>query len=425
MAALHSFIDIAPDHDFPIQNLPYGVFKRPDEEHPRVGVRIGDLVLDLKALEHAGFFRDTPLGDEHVFCKWSLNKFLGRGRPAWTAVRRRLTELLSAENPTLRDDRTLREKSLVPIERVELLLPAEIGDYTDFYSSKQHATNVGVMFRGAENALMPNYLWVPVGYHGRASSIVLSGTGIHRPCGQTKADDADRPAFGPSRLLDFELEMGFFTGPGNALGEPIPISRAEESIFGLTLVNDWSARDIQKWEYVPLGPFLAKNFATTISAWVTPLEALEPFRCPGPPQDPAPLEYLTPPAHERGWSYDIQLEAHIQSPKMNTPQVISRSNFRHLYWSMIQQLTHHACTGCNIRPGDLLASGTISGPTSDSFGSMLELSWRGERPLKLSSGEERKFLQDGDSVIFRAFAQGDGYRIGFGECAGVVLPARL
>jgi len=304
-------------------------------------------------------------------------------------------------------------------------MPVEIGDYTDFYSSKQHAYNVGCMFRGPDNALMPNYLWIPVGYHGRASSVVLSGTPVRRPCGQTKADEAEQPSFGPSRLLDFELEMGFFAGPGNALGETISIENAHKHIFGMVLVNDWSARDIQKWEYVPLGPFLAKNFATTISPWVVPMEALEPFRCAGPEQEPAPLEYLRLPKHERGWAYDIRLELALKTDRQKSPHVICRTNFNHMYWRMVQQLAHHTVSGCNVRAGDLMASGTSSGPTPESYGSMLELSWRGERPIPLPSGEERKFLADGDTVVMRGWCEGDGYRVGFGECAGKVLPAAL
>ncbi|MEP0848462.1 MAG: fumarylacetoacetase [Phycisphaerae bacterium] len=454
---LHSYIFVPPDHDFPIQNLPYCAFRRRGDEHPQIGVRIGDCLLDLKVLEHAGHFRDTALGEAHVFCKRSLNKFMALGAAAWSSARAKVTRLLSADEPALRDDRALREQALVPIEDAELCLPVEIGDYTDFYSSKQHAFNVGSMFRGPENALMPNYLWLPVGYHGRASSIVLSGTPVRRPWGQTKADDAAAPAFGPSRLLDFELEIGCFVGPGNPLGQPIPLERADEHVFGMVLVNDWSARDVQKWEYQPLGPFLAKNFATTVSPYVVPMEALAPFRCPPPPQDPPPLEYLrardgrtdgrrdegehgrpastagaqrrpagsaaravVPPA---GWSYDIALEVLLQTAAMNRPQRISLSNFKHLYWTIAQQVAHHTVGGCNLRPGDLLASGTISGPTPDSYGCLLELAWRGERPLKLPGGEERKFLQDGDTLILRGWCQGDGYRVGFGECTGRVLPA--
>lgn len=393
------------------------------DENPRIGVRIGDFLLDLKVLEHEGFFRDTPLGETHVFCKWALNKFMAQGAATWKAARARIQGLLSEENPTLRDNASLRERALVPISQAQLCMPVEIGDYTDFYSSRQHAFNVGSMFRGPQNALMENYLWIPIGYHGRASSIVLSGADIRRPMGQTKADADPTPQFGPSRSLDFELEMGFFVGPGNALGQPIPIDRADEHIFGMVIVNDWSARDVQRWEYQPLGPFLAKNFATTISPYVVTMEALAPFRVAGPQQDPAPLPYLRIPAsQERAW-FNVELEVAIQTAKMTAPQTISRSNCKHLYWSMAQQLTHHASGGCNLRPGDLLASGTISGPTPDSYGSMLELAWRGEKPLKLSSGEERKFLQDGDTVTMRAWAQGAGYRIGFGECRGTILPA--
>lgn len=424
---MRSFVDVPAGHDFPIQNLPYCALRRPGEEHPRIGVRIGDFLLDLKALEHAGHFRDTELGETHVFCKRALNKFMAQGPAAWRSARARITELLREDNPTLRDDAKLRDAALVPVGEAQLCTPVEIGDYTDFYSSKQHAFNVGTMFRGAENALMPNYLWIPVGYHGRASSVVLSETPVRRPRGQTKADDAAAPAFGPSRLLDFELEMGYFVGPGNALGEPIPMERAEQHVFGLVLVNDWSARDVQKWEYQPLGPFLAKSFATTISPYVVPMEALAPFRRPGPEQDPQPLEYLRmsgqPGAPPAGWSYDIRLEVLLQTEKMAAPHVICRTNFRHMYWTIAQQVAHHTVGGCNLRPGDLLASGTISGPTPDSFGSMLELAWRGERPLTLPGGEQRKFLADGDTVILRGWCEGDGYRIGFGECSGKVLPA--
>ena len=419
-----SFINVSPDSDFPIQNLPYGVFSRPGEGKPRCGVRIGEFVLDLKVIEHAGLLRNTPLGDEHVFCKWALNKFMGLGRSVWRPVRARISELLSADCPTLRDDSELRARAFVPIDQVVMHLPAEIGDYTDFYSSKYHAFNVGTMFRGPENALMPNYTWIPVGYHGRASSVVPSGTPVRRPCGQTKADDADTPTFGPCRLLDFELEMGFFTGPASELGTPIPIDSAHEHIFGMVLVNDWSARDIQKWEYVPLGPFLAKNFATTISPWVVTMDALEPFRTASPEQDHAPLDYLALPTSAAGWAYDIALEVALRAEGMAEPHTICRSNFKHLYWTMTQQLTHHTVTGCNIRSGDLLASGTISGPTEDSYGSMLELAWRGTKPIRLPGGGERKFIADGDTVTVRGHCRGDGYRIGFGDCTGRILPAQ-
>ncbi len=426
--SLRSFIEVPPNHDFPIQNLPYGVFSRPDEEKPRCGVRIGDFVLDLRVLEHADHFRDTPLGDDHVFCKQGLNKFMSKGAAIWHAVRDRVSSLLRVDNATLRDDESLRQRALVPAENVTMHLPAEIGDYTDFYSSKHHAFNVGTMFRGPENALMPNYLWIPVGYHGRASSVVLSGTEITRPCGQTKADDAEAPIFGPCRLLDFELEVGFFTGPGNTLGEPISMAQAADHIFGMVLVNDWSARDVQKWEYQPLGPFLAKNFATTISPWVVPMAALEPFRCAPPAQDPAPLAYLTQSGAggaPGGWAYDIELEVAIRTPSSDAPHPVCRSNFKHMYWTMAQQLVHHSATGCNIRPGDLLASGTISGPTEESYGSMLELAWRGTKPIQFPTGEERKFIADNDTVLMRGWCEADGVRIGFGACDGTVQPARI
>lgn len=425
---LRSFIEIPSNHEFPIQNLPYGVFSTPDRPEPRAGVRIGDLVLDLAVIERMGLLRKTALGDAHVFQSGSLNAFMARGRDIWRSVRARISDLLSHDNTTLLADAALRTAALIPVERVQLRLPVQIGDYTDFYSSKHHAFNVGSMFRDPKNALLPNYLWIPVGYHGRASSVVASGTPVRRPCGQTKSDEAAAPVFGPCRLLDFELEVGFFTGGAETkLGETISIDEAEQRIFGLTLVNDWSARDIQKWEYVPLGPFLAKNFATTISPWIVPLEALEPFRCAGPEQTPPPLEYLKPSERDdaAGSTFDIHLEVGLQTPSQELPHVVCRSNFRHLYWSMAQQLTHHAVTGCNIRPGDLMASGTISGPTPESYGSMLELAWKGTKPIDLPGGEQRKFIQDGDTVVMRGWCEGDGYRIGFGECTGKVLPAKI
>ncbi len=419
--ALRSFIPVSADSHFPIQNLPYGVFSVRGEDNPRVGVAIGDWVLDVSLLEARGFFDSTSLRGKGVFASPSLNRFMATGRQAWTEVRTRISELLREDEPTLRDDESLRKESLIPMDRVELRMPVEIGDYTDFYSSREHATNVGTMFRGKENALMPNYLWIPVGYHGRASSVVLSGTDLHRPVGQSKADDADSPKCGPSRLVDFELEMGFFVGAGNDLGHSIPVDSASDHIFGMTLVNDWSARDIQKWEYVPLGPFLSKSFGTSISPWVVTLEALSPFRCAGPEQDPKPLPYL----HRDGdQSYDIQLEVSLQGESMSDAQVISRSNFKHLYWSMQQQIAHHTINGCNTRTGDMMASGTISGPTPDSYGSMLELSWRGEKPISFPHGEERKFIQDGDRITMTGWCQGDGYRVGFGEVTGRILPAQ-
>ncbi|MBA3531952.1 MAG: fumarylacetoacetase [Ardenticatenales bacterium] len=416
---LRSFIEVPADSHFPIQNLPYAIFSPKEGGPPRVGVAISNHVLDLALLEEEGLFTDDTLRNKTLFAKPTLNDFMALGRPAWRAARARLQQLLREDEPTLRDNLELRTRALRLMAAVQFHLPATIGDYTDFYSSRDHATNVGVMFRGKENALMPNWLHLPVAYHGRASSIVLSGTPVIRPQGQTAADDIT-PTFGPSRLVDFELEMGFFVGPGNALGDPIPVQEATEHIFGLVLVNDWSARDIQKWEYQPLGPFLAKNFATTISPWVIPLEALEPFRCPAPAQEPTPLPYLRA---DQDSSYDIHLEVTLQSEQMASPLVIARSNFRNLYWTMSQQLAHHTITGCNMRPGDLLASGTISGPTEDSYGSLLELTWRGSKPITLPSGEERRFLQDGDQLTLSGWCQGDGYRVGFGEATGKLLPA--
>ncbi len=417
--ALRSFVPVSADSHFPIQNLPYGIFRPAKGGPPRAGVAIGDHVVDLSVLEEAGLIVLTGYGGR-VFDRPSLNTFMSRGRPAWREVRESVSRLLREDVATLRDDAALRERAVIPMSDVTMELPVAIGDYTDFYSSREHATNVGTMFRGADNALMPNWLHLPVAYHGRASSIVVSGVGVCRPSGQTKADDADAPGFGPSRLLDFELEMGFFIGPGSELGRPIPVSEAESHIFGLSLVNDWSARDIQKWEYVPLGPFLAKNFATSISPWIVTMDALEPFRCPGPVQDPVPLPYLR---HDVPSTFDIELEVAIE-PEGGEPHRVCRSNFKHLYWSMAQQLAHHTITGCNTRTGDLLASGTISGPTPDSYGSMLEIAWRGTKPVSMPDGTERKFILDGDSVVMTGSCRGDGYRVGFGEVRSKVLPAR-
>ncbi|NBC18623.1 MAG: fumarylacetoacetase [Bacteroidetes bacterium] len=418
--ALTSFVDVPDGSHFPIQNIPFGIFRPTSGAAPRVGTAIGDQVLDLSVLEEQRLFEHKTIRERRPFSRPSLNGFMQLGRPVWKAVRERIQHLLRADTPTLRDDNDLRARALHPQSRVEMVLPAEIGDYTDFYSSKEHATNIGTMFRGKENALMPNWTHLPVGYHGRASSVIVSGHDVRRPCGQTKPDDDAPPQYGPSRLLDFELEMGFFVGPGNDLGDPIPIDEAEEHIFGLVLVNDWSARDIQKWEYVPLGPFLGKSFATTISPWIVTLEALAPFRAEGPPQDPEPLPYL---GRSGPGAFDIDLEVGLQAEGMDAPQTICRSNFRYLYWTMAQQLAHHTVNGCNVRPGDLMASGTISGPTEDSYGSLLELTWRGTQPIELPGGASRTFIEDGDQVVMTGSAAGDGYRIGFGEARAQVVPA--
>ncbi|KAM4039853.1 fumarylacetoacetase [Anomaloglossus baeobatrachus] len=414
-----SFISVDPDSDFPIQNLPYGIFSTEDEPRHRIGVAIGDQILDLSVIRHL-FNGPFLSGQQNVFFETTLNSFMALGHNAWREARQTLQQLLSVTEPTLRDSKELRARAFVPQSLAKLHLPANIGDYTDFYSSRDHATNVGIMFRGKENALMPNWLHLPVGYHGRASSVVVSGTSIKRPKGQTRPSDDKPPIFDVSKLLDIELEMAFFVGPGNDLGKPIPIQKADEHIFGMVLMNDWSARDIQKWEYVPLGPFLSKNFATTISPWVVPMEALMPFVLPNPVQDPAPLPYLQ---DKSNYTFNINLSVCLQGEGMKEPATLCRSNFKYMYWTMKQQLAHHTVTGCNVRPGDLLASGTISGPDPESFGSMLELSWRGSKPIDLGNGHTRTFLRDRDTVVIRGFCQGEGYRVGFGECSGTIQPA--
>lgn len=417
---IRSFIEVGPESHFPIQNLPYGVFRPRNGGAPRIGVAIGDYILDLSVLDDAGHFNTTGAAGKGVFNQSSLNAFMALGKEVWREVRAKIQHLLSEEEPALRDNAALRNNALLKQQEVEMLLPAQIGDYTDFYASKEHATNVGIMFRGKENALMPNWTHLPVGYHGRASSVVLSGTDVRRPQGQMKPPNAEAPLFGPCRQLDFELEMGWFIGPGNVMGEQISVENAEEHIFGLVLVNDWSARDIQAWEYQPLGPFLGKNFATSISPWVVPLEALEPFRTAGPKQDHEPLPYLRT-TGER--AFDINLEVYLQGEGMDKRHRISTSNFRYLYWNMPQQIAHHTVGGCNLRPGDLLASGTISGSEKETRGSLLELSWRGTEPVSLNNGEERVWLEDGDELTITGWCQGEGYRIGFGEVTGRVLPA--
>jgi fumarylacetoacetase len=437
---MKSFIEVAPESHFPLQNLPFGVF-RLRAGAPRVGVALGDLVVDLSVLEEEGHFRpvetavlngtgpELPAGTSattamqagRLFATDSLNTFLTLGRPAWRKTREILQQLLSAETATLRDNTELRGRVFHPQKDVEMLLPARIGDYTDFYSSYHHAHNVGTMLRGPDNALMPNWKWLPVAYHGRASSIVVSGKEVRRPHGQIKPPDAETPVFGATRSFDYELEMAFLVGPSNSLGEPVPIDRAVDHIFGMVLMNDWSARDIQAWEYQPLGPFLAKNFCTSISPWVVTLEALEPFRRPLPAQDPEPLPYLRA---ANDFTFDIQLEAQLRTAAMKAGHTITRSNFQNLYWSISQQLAHHTAGGCNLQPGDLLASGTISGPTEDSRGCMLELTWRGANPLSLPGGETRKWLEDGDTLTITGWAQGEGYRVGFGEVTGHIVAAK-
>ena len=414
--ALKSWVEVSADSDFPIQNLPFGVFKTKTNTRPRVCTRIGDFIVDLVVLDHLSMLDDCEISHS-VFDNQYINDLMFLGKEKTRGLRNCLSDILKEGN-------TEAEKNswhfLHHADKAEMLLPIRVGDYTDFYSSIEHATNVGTMFRDPNNALLPNWRHLPVGYHGRASSIVVSGTEVTRPKGQTKPKDEEPPVYGPSRLLDFELEMGFVIGKENGLGNAISTADAEDYIFGLTLFNDWSARDIQKWEYIPLGPFLAKNFASTVSPWVITLDALEPFRVQGPEQEPKVLPYLQ---YEGMKNYNVNLQVAIQ-PENKDETVVCDSNFKYMYWNMTQQLAHHTVNGCNMRVGDLLASGTISGPTADSYGSMLEISWRGTKPVKMNDGSERKFINDGDTVIMRGWCEKDGVRIGFGEANGKVLPAK-
>ena len=413
-----TWLKVPENSDFPIQNIPFGVFLTRDDIIT-IGTRIGDTAIDLGALHQLGYFKGIDLTDD-IFLQDSLNDFIADGRKTWRHVRNRVSEIFMTDNPVLRDNDEHKNRVLFTLDEIEMQLPVDVGDYTDFYASKEHATNVGSLFRDPENALLPNWLHIPIGYHGRSSSIIPSGTPIHRPVGQTKPGEDGKPGFGPSKLLDFELEMAFITTASNDLGKRIPIEEAEDYIFGLVLFNDWSARDIQAWEYVPLGPFLGKNFASTISPWIVTLDALEPFRVAGPEQDPEPLPYLQQQGNK---NFDIKLQAMIQ-PEGGEASVVCTSNFKYMYWSMAQQLAHHTVNGCNVRSGDMMGSGTISGPTKDSYGSMLELSWRGQNPVELANGETRKFIEDGDTVILRGYCENDEVRIGFGKCSGKVLPAR-
>lgn len=414
-----------PTCDFPIQNLPFGIFSEARDARPRVGVAIGDAIVDLAALRAAGHLEldgGIDAGErEDVFARASLNAFITLGRDAWRGVRMQLSMLLDAANLALRDDAALRERVLVPMQSATMHLPVDIPGYTDFYSSKGHATNVGSMFRDPKHALLPNWSEMPIGYNGRASSVVVSGTSVRRPMGQLKLPDHERPIHGACRKLDIELETGFIVGRGNALGEPIACDDAQDHIFGMVLLNDWSARDIQQWEYVPLGPFNAKSFATTISPWIVTLDALEPFRVAQPEQTPEPLPYLR---HAGQHAFDVALEVRLRPDGTDCATTIARTNFRHMYWTMAQQLAHHTVSGCNTRVGDLMGSGTISGPTPDSFGSLLELTWNGARPIELDSGGTRTFIVDGDELTLAGWCQGDGYRVGFGTCVGKILPAR-
>jgi len=411
-----TWLDTPKDTDFPIQNIPFGVFLTRDDI-VTIGTRIGDYAIDLGALHQLGYFEGIPLTDD-IFLQDTLNDFISDGKKTWRLVRNRIAEIFDEKNPKLKGNKDHRNIVLFTLDEIEMQLPVQVGDYTDFYSSKEHATNVGTMFRDPDNALLPNWLHIPVGYHGRSSSIIPSGIPVHRPQGQTLPNGATEPVFGPSKLVDFELEMAFITTDANVLGEPIPIEEAEDYIFGMVLFNDWSARDIQKWEYVPLGPFLAKNFASSVSPWIVTLDALEPFRTTGPKPEKELLPYLQ---FKGKKSYDIKLQVAIQ-PEDKEETVISNSNFKYMYWNMSQQLAHHTINGCPVNSGDMMGSGTISGPTPDTFGSMLELSWRGEKPVKLNDGSERKFIQDNDTVILRGYCENQTRRIGFGEVSTKLLP---
>lgn len=415
--SLTSWVEVPANSDFPIQNLPFGIIKTA-QLSPRVATRIGDFAVDLKTLFVLGYLENLPfeLAD---FDTSSLNKMMKRGKKAVRDLRNRLSKLLDKNYLDLQKNEHHLDQVLIPVDQVTMCMPVEIGDYTDFYSSREHATNVGMMFRDPANALLPNWLWIPVGYHGRSSSVIISGEPVRRPKGQIKPNPEEPPIYAACRNLDFELEMAFITFDGKPLGDRISTAEAEDFIFGMCLFNDWSARDIQTWEYVPLGPFLAKNFASSLSPWIVTLDALQPFAVDGPEQAPEVLSYLK---YDGKKSYDIQLEVFIQ-PENAGETKICTSNFKYMYWNMAQQLAHHTVNGCNVRCGDLMGSGTISGPTPDSYGSMLELAWKGTKPLPMNDGTERKFIQDGDTVIMRGFSQKDGVRIGFGEVSGKILPA--
>lgn len=410
------FVEYSPKSDFSIYNIPFGVAVF-NKEYIGCCTRIGDQVIDLASLYDLGYFDDIEGLDDNVFEAYTLNEFIELGKPTTRAVRLKIQELLQ-EGSTLSKDQKTIEDSFYELDQVKMMMPVHIPNYTDFYSSIEHATNVGKMFRDPANALLPNWKHLPVGYHGRASSIVVSGTEINRPKGQTKPVDAEKPIFGPCKQLDFELEMGFIVNKNTEMGESISTKDAEDAIFGMVIFNDWSARDIQAWEYVPLGPFLAKNFGSSISPWIVTLEALEPFRTNSPIQSPEVLDYLK---FEGDKNYDINLEVYLK-PEHGEENLISESNYKFMYWNMAQQLAHHTINGCNIEVGDMYASGTISGKDPKSFGSMLELTWRGQNPIQLSNGQERKFIEDHDTVTMKAWAEKDGMRVGFGEVSGKIIP---
>lgn len=415
---MKSFINYPQNSDFSIHNIPFGVavFNR---EYIACCTRIGDLVIDLATLFDYGFFDEIEGLNENVFEAYTLNEFIELGKPVTNAVRLKIQELLLEGSSLSHDEKTI-EECFYDLDKIQMMMPLHVQNYTDFYSSIEHATNVGKMFRDPANALLPNWKHLPVGYHGRASSIVVSGINFHRPKGQMKPADAEKPIFGASKQLDFELEIAFVLNKNTEIGESISTQEAEDAIFGMVIFNDWSARDIQSWEYVPLGPFLGKNFCSSISPWVVTLEALEPFRTASPKQEPEVLDYLK---FEGDKNFDINLEVYLK-PENGEENLICQSNYKYMYWNMTQQLAHHTINGCNVEVGDLYASGTISGSEPNSFGSMLELTWRGQNPLKLSDGSERKFIEDHDTIIMRGFSEKDGIRVGFGEVRGKVLPAK-
>lgn len=413
-----SFTQYSADSDFSIHNIPFGVGVF-NKEYIACCTRIGDMVVDLATLYDYGFLDNIEGLDDNYFEAYTLNLFIELGKPVTNAVRGKLQELFLENSSLSKDEKSIAD-CFFDLDQVQMMMPVHVPNYTDFYSSIEHATNVGAMFRDPENALLPNWKHLPVGYHGRASSIVISGVEIFRPKGQTKPKDAVSPIFGPSLQLDFELEMGFIVNENTEMGDSISVDKAEDSIFGMVLFNDWSARDIQSWEYVPLGPFLGKNFGSSVSPWIVTLEALEPFRTSSPKQEPEVLDYLKVDGDK---NFDINLEVYLK-PENGTENLISESNFKYMYWNMAQQLAHHTVNGCNVEVGDLYASGTISGKDKNSYGSMLELTWRGTQPLTLNDGTERKFINDNDTIIMKGWAEKDGIRVGFGEVSGKVLPAK-
>jgi fumarylacetoacetase len=414
MSTLKSWVNIPENSDFSIYNLPFGIFST-STSRPRVGIAIGQQIVDLAAATELALFKDIPVPVETVNNNF-LNDFIALGKAKTNAVRLRVQQWLCEEDSPLKQHPRL----LVEQSNTQMHLPVAVGDYTDFYSSIEHATNVGKMFRDPENALLPNWKHLPVGYHGRASSIIVSGQDIHRPKGQVMPKDANAPVYQTSARLDFELEMAFIIGKESAIGSSISTAEAEDHIFGMVLFNDWSARDIQKWEYVPLGPFLGKSFASSISPWVVTMEALDPFRVAGPKQNPEVLPYLQ---YEGAKNYNINLSVGLQ-PEASEETIICQSNYQYMYWNMAQQLAHHTVNGCNVRVGDMMASGTISGKDENAYGSMLELSWAGSKPLTLKDGSQRKFIQDHDRVTMRGYAEKDGKRVGFGKVTSKVLPAK-